>query len=149
MSQNESPQRHRFSVPRILDATPEEVFNAWTDPVELASWLTGEGRVLRSALEVDGLLYIEMAFGGRRFPHYGRYLRIEPARLLEFTWVSAGTRGLESVVTVTLAPEDARTRLTLTHSGLPDDADGRSHEEGWGGFLGVLAARLEKRRARA
>lgn len=147
MSQSPSPLRHRFSVPRVLDATPEEVFQAWTEPDELASWLAGEGRVLRSALAVDGLLYIEMGFGGKAFPHYGRYLRVEPPRLLEFTWVSAGTKGLESVVTVTLAPEGRGTRLTLTHAGLPDDADGRGHEEGWGGFLGLLAEKLAKRRA--
>ena len=56
-----------------------------------------------------------MPFEDRKYPHYGRYLRIDRPRLLEFTWISEGTRGKESVVTIELVARGGKTELTLTH----------------------------------
>jgi hypothetical protein len=60
-----------------------------------------------------------------------------------YTWVSEVTRGLESVVTVTLQPHDGHTELMLRHSGVPDDEEGRKHEEGWAWMVSTLAQRFE------
>src|SRR5437773_1845519 len=78
-----------------------------------------------------------------RVAHYCRYLRVERPKLLEFTWMSEGTRGLESRVSVELTPSRGGTDLTLTHSGLPDDEMGRGHEEGWKNITGVLAEKIK------
>lgn len=136
-------------VPVHLDASPEEVYRAWTDPAELSQWLVEGGRALISAAAPDGLYFLSMLYEGRHYPHYGRYLRTEPGRLLEFTWVSEGTRGQESEVAVRLTPERGGTRLELTHSGLSDEKSAQSHEGGWAELLELLARRLSARRGAA
>jgi uncharacterized protein YndB with AHSA1/START domain len=88
------------------------------------------------------LFYIEMPWEGRIYPHYGRYLQVEPPRLLEFTWVSEGPHGKESVVLIELIPNGKGTDLTLTHDGLPTEEMVKSHEGGWTGFLDSLRDRL-------
>jgi uncharacterized protein YndB with AHSA1/START domain len=59
--------------------------------------------------------------------------------------MSEATRGLESVVTVTFEPEGDGTRVTLRHTGVPDDDFGRQHGEGWAFVLGAIEARFAKR----
>lgn len=127
-------------VARTYDATPERLFKAWTDPTSLKAWLAG-GETVSVDARVDGLYYIEMPWKQRRYPHYGRYLRVESPSLLEFTWVSEGTQGKESVVLIELVARGAQTELVLTHEGLPEDAV-ETHRGGWTELTDALAARL-------
>jgi hypothetical protein len=62
--------------------------------------------------------------------------------LIEHTWVSEATRGIETIVTLDIAPRGDETALTLRHSNVPDDAMGRRHEEGWNFVLSAIAGRL-------
>ena len=85
---------------------------------------------------------------GRSWPHYGRFIRLDRGRTIEHTWVSEATRGLESIVTVTIAPREGGTEVTLQHATVPDDEMGRGHQGGWTWYLDVLAERFEKVAAR-
>ena len=85
----------KVTVPRRIEASPEEVFDAWAEPDLFRRWLEPRRAVLRKAA-VDELWYWEAEHLGRPWPHYCRYLRVERPRLLEFAWVSEATRGLES-----------------------------------------------------
>jgi uncharacterized protein YndB with AHSA1/START domain len=80
---------------------------------------------------VDGLYYIAVKHEGRIWPHYGRSLKINRPQLVEYTWMSEGTKGVGSIVTVAMEPRGGETEVTLRHSGLPDDDMGRQHLEGW------------------
>ena len=84
-----------------------------------------------------------MPWKERIYPHYGRYLRVESPRVLEFTWVSEGTQGKESVVTIEFVSRGAKTELTLKHEGLPSEAAANDHRGGWTEFLEKLVARLD------
>lgn len=128
-------------VPRTYAASAERVFDAWTDPASVRAWLAG-GRNASVDARVDGLFYIEMPWRERIYPHYGRYLKVERPRLLEFTWVSEGTQGKESVVTIELTARGAQTELVLSHEGLPTGEAGESHRGGWTEFLESLGGRL-------
>jgi uncharacterized protein YndB with AHSA1/START domain len=68
---------------------------------------------------------------------------VERPRLLEFAWMSQATRGLESRVTIEMTPSHDATDLVSTHTGLPDDEWGRSHEEGRKHFTGILAEKIK------
>lgn len=129
-------------VPRTYDASVERVFDAWTDPAKARVWLAG-GEHATFDPRVDGLFYVGMSHGGRLYPHYGRYLKIERPRLLEFTWVSEHTEGKESVVTVVLTARGKRTELVLTHEGLPSEASAEDHRSGWTHFLETHDAYLD------
>lgn len=133
----------RTDIARSYDAKPEQVFDAWVNPASVQAWLADGGKAIVDARE-DGLFYLEMPFEDRKYPHYGRYLRIDRPRLLEFTWISEGTRGKESVVTIELVARGGKTELTLTHEGLPDQEMAESHKNGWSEFLTSLTRRLGK-----
>lgn len=133
----------RTDVARSYDAKPEQVFDAWVNPASVKAWLADGGKAIVDARE-DGLFYLEMPFEDRKYPHYGRYLRIDRPRLLEFTWISEGTRGKESVVTIELVAHGGKTELTLTHEGLPNQEMAESHKNGWSEFLTSLTRRLGK-----
>lgn len=96
---------------------------------------------------VDGLFYHAVKHEGRTWPHYGRFLRVDRPRLVEFTWVSEGTRGIETVVMVTLEPRGDETEVTLRHSGLADAEMGSKHKDGWSFVLSALAEVLASRRS--
>jgi len=139
---NPSQKLLQIKVPRRIEASPEEVFDAWADPLLFRRWFEPHRSIFRKAA-VDELWYWEADHAGRLWAHYCRYLRVERTKLLEFTWMSEGTRGLESRVSVELTPSRGGTDLTLTHSGLPDDEMGRGHEEGWKNITGVLAEKIK------
>jgi len=84
---------------------------------------------------------------GRDWAHYGRFITLERPHRIAHTWVSEGTRGLESVVTVSFEPAGTATRVTLQHTGVPDDEFGRQHADGWGWMLGAIEQAFAKRRA--
>ena len=100
----------RITVPRRIEASPEEVFDAWADPDLFRRWFQPHRAVLRKAA-VDELWYWEADHAGRLWAHYCRYLRVERPRLLEFAWMSEATRGLESRVTIELTPSRGATDL--------------------------------------
>jgi uncharacterized protein YndB with AHSA1/START domain len=131
-------KRIDLTVSRVIPASPAEVFRVWLDPKSPGGPWFGSERVILNAV-VDGLFFQAVGHQGKTFAHYGRFVRLEPDRVIEHTWVSEATHGIESVVTVTLTPKDDDTLLTLLHSNLPDDEMGRGHEGGWKFVVGALA----------
>jgi hypothetical protein len=57
---------------------------------------------------------------------------------MHHTWMSPGTLGHESIVTLTFEKQGEDTLMTLVHSGLPDHDLARGHERGWNYFVGVF-----------
>ena len=142
MGRNESAMGpFSISLPRTYDASPERVFRAWTDANSAKAWLAMGGDASIDP-RPDGLFYIGMPVNGKIHPHYGRYLRVEAPRLLEFTWVSESTYGKESVVTIEFTPRGDQTELRLSHDGLPDEKQAAGHTQGWTHFLDTLVERL-------
>jgi uncharacterized protein YndB with AHSA1/START domain len=130
-----------LTLSRIIKAKPEQVFDVWLDTRSPGGPWFGCERVILQPV-VDGLFYHGVRHEGRMWAHYGRFIRLERPRLIEHTWVSEATRGIETIVTLDLAPRGDETALTLRHSNVPDDAMGRRHEEGWNFVLSAIAGRL-------
>jgi uncharacterized protein YndB with AHSA1/START domain len=132
-----------IEVERHIDASPERIFDAWLDPGCKGSPWNGVNKAILQPV-VDGLFYRmhESEPGGYELAHYGRFLTIERPGLIRYTWVSQHTRGLESVVTMSLSARGAATRVLIRHENLPDDAKGRMHEDGWQYYLAQLDEEL-------
>jgi uncharacterized protein YndB with AHSA1/START domain len=131
------------TVSRTIRASANEVFDVWLDPKSPGGLWFGVERAIINPV-VDGLFYHVVKHEGRLWPHYGRFVRLDRGRSIEHTWMSEATRGLESVVRITLAPRNGGTEVTLLHANVPDDEMGRSHKEGWAWYLKVLAERFDK-----
>jgi len=134
------------TVTRTIPASAEKVFDVWMDPKSPgAPWFGAERVILNPA--VDGLFYLALKHEGRIWPHYGRFLQIDRSHRIEHTWMSEGTQGAESIVTITLEPRGDQTNVTLHHAGVPDDEMGRRHQEGWSFILSALADALASQRS--
>jgi uncharacterized protein YndB with AHSA1/START domain len=135
-----------ITINRTIPASPEKIYDVWIDPKSPGGPWHGAERVIFNPV-VDGLYYLAIKHEGRVWPHYGRFTKLERPRVVEFTWMSEGTKGAESVVTVTLQPRGDQTDVTLRHAGVPDDELGRQHKEGWTWILNALADALAARRS--
>jgi uncharacterized protein YndB with AHSA1/START domain len=126
----ESKKTIEVKVERTIPAPLVEVFDAWLDPkIPGNPWNAAEKFILDP--KVEGLFYWTL----KGTSHYGRFTAIERPRRIQHTWMSRGTLGEESMVTVTFKKKEEDTLMTLVHSGLPDTEGGRGHKKGWSFFL--------------
>ena len=107
-------------ITRLFDAPPEVVFEAWTNPDQLAQWWGPEGftnPVCELDVRVGGDWRIVMRGpDGAMYPCRGVYLEIVAPKRLVFTNIAADDKGtpvLDGLTTVTFEEEDGTTKLTL------------------------------------
>ena len=142
-----TPQQLVFE--RELDAPRDTVWQYLIDPELRARWFMGGptepqvGGRLGMTMARDNLSDEAVPFPDRYAKHQGKswhetITAIDPPRLLVFTW----DNGDAGQVTIELEELGARTRLTLTHSGLRGPDDARNFGGGWGAHLDVLGKRL-------
>lgn len=116
---------HSLEVEQLVAHPPGAVYAAWTTGWE--RWFAAPGSLLMRP-EVNAPFFFETEFRfaldqpADRHPHYGRFLRLDPDRLVELTWVTgpSGTGGVETVVTVELTPVTGGTLVRLCHAGFAD-----------------------------
>ena len=125
----------RLVVTRIINAPCGMVFNAWTEPKQMAQWFSPEDVECRSVaadLKIGGAYRIHMVSKNGDHVAVGKYKEIVPNQRLQFTWEREDNDGLPTT-TVTVEFEDLgkTTRLTLTHEGFATKEDTDDHNEGW------------------
>jgi uncharacterized protein YndB with AHSA1/START domain len=141
---------YELTLNRTLSATPEEVYDAWLDPTLACNPWHGSKR-LEWKPKPGNLWYFLHIMSGDKAqppyerPHFGRFVTLERGKKIQLDWMSYNTRGLESVVTVTLHAKGKETLLTLNHANIPDDELGRAHEGGWAQLTAKLEALFTKK----
>jgi uncharacterized protein YndB with AHSA1/START domain len=132
-----------INLTRTIRGAAADVYDVWLDPASPGGPWFGSKKALVNAA-VDGLFYHAVEHEGREWAHYGRFTRLERGRVIEHTWMSEATKGIETIVTLTLTPIADGTEVTLTHRNVPDDDLGRSHRDGWGWILDMMAKAVER-----
>lgn len=139
-----APAHPSLTIKRRLNATPAEVYQAWTDPKLLTRWFGPENvETLEAELDVrtGGVYRIVMLENtGERHQISGAYQDVVENERLVFSWSWATTPERISRVTVTLKADGAITILTLLHEMLFDDKAVAGHIHGWTGSLVKLEA---------
>jgi uncharacterized protein YndB with AHSA1/START domain len=152
-----STQDRELVLTRIINASPEKVYRAWTEPELLKQWFAPAPYTTPTA-ELDvrpggSNLVIMRGPDGNEFPNRGLYLEVVPNQRLVFT--DAYTQNWEPsekpfmTVILTFKPEgDSKTKYTarVRHWTV---ADRETHEkmgfhQGWGMCTDQLAALVEK-----
>ncbi|WP_206995259.1 SRPBCC family protein [Trinickia mobilis] len=131
-----------LTLQRRLDAAPQTVFSAWTDPQKLVRWW-GPGEIEASLAEVDlrvgGRFRILMRSpDGEDYDVSGEYREVVPDQKLVFTWAWRSTPERQSLVTIVFRREGSGTLLSLTHEQFFDEAARDHHLAGWMNLLDKL-----------
>jgi uncharacterized protein YndB with AHSA1/START domain len=150
---NDTMQMNDTIVAEIdIDAPPERVFEAWTDPQQRLAWWGDDSRyrgtTMESDLRVGGKWRTEgRNVEGKRFVVWGEYTRVDPPCALGFTWNHDWGPGGHptSHVLIELTATVSGTHLTLTHSGFVDASVRDDHDKGWKLVLGWLKSYLQPR----
>ena len=134
-----------LEITRIFEASPTEVFNAWLEREQWASWIGPEGVHCEVPLlepRVGGRYRLIMHLpNGNLLRVAGVFNAIAPNRSFAFTWGMVG-EPRETLVTVELRDLNGRTELKLRQQGLPTAADRDGHGKGWNSALDKLVAYL-------
>lgn len=125
-------------VSRLIDAPRELVFQAWTDPEQIARWWGPKG-FLTVEHDMDirpggAYWFVMRSPEGTDHRKRGVYREIVAPERIAFTfaWEAAdGTLGHETLVTVTFDAVDDKTRLTLRQGAFDSVAGRDDHVIGW------------------
>lgn len=151
-----SAQGRDLTLTRIIDAAPEKVFRAWTEPELMKQWFAPSPWTtprVETDVRPGGSSVIVMASPeGQEFPNSGVYLEVVKNQRLVFTdaYTSAWEPAEKPFMTVILTFEDigGKTRYTACVKHW-SEADREAHEkmgfhEGWALCTEQLASVAEK-----
>ena len=139
--------RPSLTLKRRLNAAPEKVYAAWTDPQKITrwfapSWVKAGSEQADIDARIGGRFRISFSTDDEYYQVGGVYREVVPNQRLVFSWAWHSTPERESLVTVTLKPDGEGTLLTLHHEQLFDQAARDGHERGWTGILDNLEKHL-------
>lgn len=137
-------------VSRVINAGPEAVFRAWTEPEQLRRWSCPEGATVEDAqvdLKVGGAYRIRMNTENGLMTAYGVYKAIDRPSRLEYTWDWEGEdHGIgETLVTVQFNDHGGKTEVVITHERFPNVEAKDGHEQGWTSCLNRLERLFSER----
>lgn len=150
-------------IDRTFDAPIEIIWSMWTEPEHFANWYGPLGARIPTAemdVRIGGRRRIAMEMDTPNGPmvmfFVGEYREVEPMTRLVYTESMADAEGnvlsaerlgmpggapTETSIVVTLEDLGTRTRMTLTHVGVPGDSPGA---QGWAMAIDKLEARVSE-----
>jgi uncharacterized protein YndB with AHSA1/START domain len=140
-----------FRIERLLDASPDDVFEALTDPVaQRAWWSNGEPVTAGCDLRVGGRAFVEWtADEGHTCRAEQTFIEItRPTRLVfKEVVIEPDAPTYECTLTITLTAQDGKTLFALHHTGFPSAEERDRHERGTRIFLDRLGRFVIRQRS--
>jgi uncharacterized protein YndB with AHSA1/START domain len=135
-----------LTLKRRLNAAPEKVYAAWTEPEKIVKWFGPDpGPVKTAELDVRTGGRYAIVFhteDGEEHHVSGVYREVTPYQKLVFTWAWRTMPERESLVTILIKADGTGSLLTLIHEQFFDEAARDRHQHGWTGCLDKLEAYL-------
>jgi len=136
----------RVVARKLITATREQLFDAWTDPDSMRHWMC-PGDTISADVTIDarvgGSFVIVMRGPTHSYEHRGTFKLIDRPSKLVFTWSSKATNWEDTLVTVEfIAKTERETELVLTHEELPTRAIADQHHAGWSQIITQLGEYL-------
>ncbi len=135
-----------LTLKRRLNAPPQAVYTAWTDPKKLVHWFgPDQGPVTKAETDVrvGGRFHVVFhSEDGEEHDVSGTYREVVPNERLQFTWAWRTMPERELLVTVIVKPDGEGSLLTLIHEQFFDEPARDRHEYGWNGSLNKLEKAL-------
>ena len=149
MTQETLTEDHKLVIKRTFAAPVERVYQAWTDPAQMAQWYRPNTRWYQSLIGIEpvpgGRYDVTMRHSdGDEVRMVGRYGDVVPNKCLSFTltWLDDAAGKVETLVTVEFRAVPEGTELTFTHDRQTDLEAVQSTSEGWTGFMEMLESYL-------
>ena len=149
---SENANSYELTLTRIIDASPEKVYRAWTEPELMKQWfapLPFTTPVVEADVRPGGSNLVVMRDPeGRDYPNRGVYLEVVKNQKLVMTdaYTSAWQPSAKPFMTLILTFEDMNGKTKYTARALHwTEEDRATHEqmgfhEGWGQCADQLAA---------
>jgi uncharacterized protein YndB with AHSA1/START domain len=130
-----------------IDAPPDAVWDAITEPAQLASWWGSDDQYRTMNWQVDlrpgGKWSSDSArVDGSQTGHvHGEYVEVERPRRLVYTWKASWDDFAETLIVMELSATASGTHVRVRHSGFAERfTSGAGHAEGWKRVLGWLSS---------
>jgi uncharacterized protein YndB with AHSA1/START domain len=137
------------TVRRLIDASREEVFDAWLDGEGMRAWMH-PGPITNCDVTMDpragGRFRIVMHGPDLTIVNTGEFRVLDRPAKLQFTWASSRWGLEETLITIDLLPHETHCELVLTHERFPAEHSASQLQGGWGRMLELLAAHLHHSR---
>jgi uncharacterized protein YndB with AHSA1/START domain len=137
-------------INHVFDAPREAVFDAWTDPDQLAIWWAPEGlHIPRESVVVEprvgGRFHLDLVeSSGTEWPMRAEILQISPPELIVMRSEPIPEAGIaETVTRVVLEVEGSGTRVTITQGPYTDKVY-ENAAAGWRSLVANLEAQLQE-----
>ncbi len=152
------PDNATLVIRRLLKASPELAFAAWTSAEHIKHWMRPEpGMVIPFAsmdVRVGGKFRIQMQKeDGEFFTAVGDFREVTPPARLVYTWdwekdgsgeEFGEVEGKVTLITVEFLKRGEQTEFVLTHTRFDTVERRDSHAGGWGRITDCFAEFLEK-----
>jgi uncharacterized protein YndB with AHSA1/START domain len=133
-----APPDQGLVITRVFNAPRERVFRMWTDPHHALHWW-GPRDYPAVRMDMDprpGGTWrhcLRSTADGQELWHHGVFREVvAPERLVfTFMWEEDGERGLETLVTITFADENGKTRMTFHQAPFQSTTERDGHHGGW------------------
>jgi uncharacterized protein YndB with AHSA1/START domain len=146
-------QTHQLRLVRSFNATPQEVYDAWTTPEAIREFFIPKEGTKIAQVEMDvrpgGRYVIEMITDGvTHHKAVGEFKEVIPGRRLVYTWSRPGDSAscagpsaatLENtLITIDFNAKGEGTEMVFVHDFFPSEIERDNHRNGWSSILDHL-----------
>jgi len=140
----------RIRLNKLVQASPQKVYDTWLDPQTYPKWFAADPNVDCTSVQIDskvgGKIRIAMTTPDGEFIGEGEFIELQPGRRIvhAWSWLGEPDFGADSTIIIDLYETDnphgdgPATEIVLTHEGLGTAYERSDHTGGWWSTLRAI-----------